>query len=331
MFHDITFDAEGIPIVPQGVDEELWQLELPSILGIAWSGGGSLDTASCDEFSDYREDAESGTPASSCCSADSVLSEVDVFLRSHAVGVNVVWGSQVGLPGEYWSLPPEGHTFVLEVPPLLDAQPPSHPAELLAYRLLRRGSMHSTHFLQLMDALPDTQKGKRRGCVMMDACGRRQLTFAAGAFKLGGIYGVMHATTVFPWVTRLLVAVVRGCCQNHVFSAVALHCNQRVSPHIDMHNEGGRPNLLIPCARWSGGGLWVSDNRNARALNADSEVGRIIHIKPPYIILNPHVLHANMEWAGNRLLLVAYAVADPHMWLESDRQRLCDMGFSVRY
>ena len=224
MFHDITFDAEGIPIVPHGVDEELWQLELPSILGIAWSGGGSLDIASCDEFSDYREDAESGTLASSCCSADSVLSEADVFLRSHAVGVNFVWGSQVGLPGEYWSLPPEGHTFVLEVPPLLDAQPPSHPAELLAYRLLRRGSMHSTHFLQLMDVLPDTQKGKRRGCVMMDACGRRQLTFAAGAFKLGGIYGVMHATTVFPWVTRLLVAVVRGCCQNHVFSAVALHC-----------------------------------------------------------------------------------------------------------
>ena len=328
MFHDITFDAGGNPLPPLGVDEELWQLELPSILGIAWSGGRPLDGVSDDGPSEYWEDDES---ASSCCSSASVLSEAEEFLRNHAIGVNVVWGSPAVFPKESWSLPPEGHMYVLDVPPLSDASPPSHPAELLAYRLLHRGSMHSAHFLQLMDVLPDSQKGKRRSCVMEDMQGRKQFTFAAGAYKLGGIHGVMHATLAFPWVTRLLVAVVRGCCHNHIFSAAALHCNQRMSPHVDLHNERGRPNLLIPCTRWSGGGLWVSNNRSARTLTADSEVGRVIHIAQPYTIMNPHILHATMEWAGARMLLVAYAVADPGMWQESDRQRLRDLGFSVQY
>ena len=166
---------------------------------------------------------------------------------------------------------------------------------------------------------------------MVDPQGRKQLSYAVGAFALGGLHGIMHATMDFPWVTRLLVAVVRGCCHNHVFSAVALHCNQRMSPHVDTHNADGRPNLLVPCTRWSGGGLWVSDNKRARTLSADSEAGRIIHITQPYIIMNPHVLHATMEWAGNRVLLVAYAVADPHKWLASDRQKLSDLGFSVQY
>ena len=157
MFHDVAFDAEGVPIVPQGVDEDIWRLELPSILGIAWSGGRLLNDVSGDEPSEHWEGDESGTHASSCCSADSMLSEAEEFLRSHVVGENVIWGSQLALPGEYWSLPPEGHTFVLDVPPLLGAQLPSHPAELLAYRLLHRGSLHSMHFAQLIDVLPDSR------------------------------------------------------------------------------------------------------------------------------------------------------------------------------
>ena len=322
--------------MPPGVDAELWRLELPSILGIAWSGGRLLDEVSLDEPSDHEpsdhwEDVESVSNASSCCSAGSVLSEAEEFLRCHVVGEHVVWGSGCVPPCEYWSLPQEGHTYVLDVPPLLDTQLPSHPAELLAYRLLHRGSMHSIDFAQLVDVLPDSRKGKRRGCIMEDPQGRRQFTFAVGAFTLGGLHGIMHATLDFPWVTRLLVAVVRGCCYNHVFSAVAVHCNQRMSPHVDLHNAPGRPNLLLPCTRWSGGGLWVSDNKHARTLSADSETGRVLHITKPYTIMNPHVLHATVEWAGDRVLLVAYAVADPQKWLASDSQKLCELGFSVQY
>ena len=99
MFHNVAFDAKGVPIVPQGVDEETWRLELPSILGIARSGGRLLDDVSCDEPSVHWKDDESGTIASLCCSADSMLSEAEEFLRSQVVGESVVWSSQFVLPG----------------------------------------------------------------------------------------------------------------------------------------------------------------------------------------------------------------------------------------
>ena len=191
-------------------------------MGIAWSGGRLPDEVSLDEPSDHWEDEESGSIASSCCTAGSVLSEAEEFLRCHVVGERVVWGSIHVPPCEYWSLPPEGHTYVLDVPLLLDAQLPSHPAELLAYRLLRRGSMHSIDFAQLVDVLPDSRKGKRRGCILEDPQGRRQFTFAVGAFTLGGLHGVMHATLDFPWVTRLLVAVVRGSECHHMLTCITL-------------------------------------------------------------------------------------------------------------
>ena len=215
---------------------------------------------------------------------------------------------------EYWSLPPEGHTYVLDVPPLLGAQLPSHPAGLLSYRL-HRGS----------PCIPRTLHSL---WMFFRTLGRASAE--AVSWWIHGWASWHHACNDV-WVTRLLVAVVRGCCYNHVFSAVALHCNQRMSPHVDVHNADGRPNLLIPCTRWSGGGLWVSDNQRARTLSADSEAGRVIHITQPYTIMNPHVLHATMEWAGNRVLLVAYAVADPRKRLASDGQRLRDLGFSVQY
>ena len=299
MFHDVVFDAEGVPIVPRGVDEELWRLELPSILGVAWGGGRLLDSDSDDGHFTDSEGNESETNVSSCSFDGNVFSEADKFLRCHAVEHNVTWSSRSVQLGEYWSMPPEGHTYVLDAPPLLNAQLPSHPAELLAFRLLHRGSMHSSSFMQLVDVLPDLQKGKRRGCILQDPPGRRQYSFAVGAFALGGLHGIMHATLDFPWVTKLLVAVVRGCCYNHIFSAVALHCNQKLSPHVDVNNAAGRSNLLIPCSRWRGGGLWVSDNKNAKQLSVDSATGCVLQIKSPYIVMSPHVLHATMEsWSG---------------------------------
>ena len=34
--HTIRFDELGNPVTPEGVDAAEWQMELPSILGLAW-------------------------------------------------------------------------------------------------------------------------------------------------------------------------------------------------------------------------------------------------------------------------------------------------------
>ena len=47
----------GQPLVPEGVDAEEWQMELPSILGLAWTGCGDSDpeVASADDGVDLSE------------------------------------------------------------------------------------------------------------------------------------------------------------------------------------------------------------------------------------------------------------------------------------
>ena len=58
---------------------------------------------------------------------------------------------------------------------------------------------------------------------------------------------------------RLLVATVRGCCYNHRFNAVALHRNTFLEPRTDSNNARGYPNLVLPCSRRRGGGIWTAE------------------------------------------------------------------------
>ena len=333
MFHPICFDAAGNPVPPAGVDAELWNLELPSILGIAWRGeypGDEAEEVSVDcgasDISDVGSSVDSVAEPSSHMHAHGE----HALHRASAEGIIYGHGHVPSI--QRWSLPDDNHVYVLEVRPLPAVCPPTHPAELLAYRILHSGSIHVGQFMQLMLQLPEPGSKKRK-CAQESTDHERQFSFSVGAFKLGGLHGVLKATRSFPWVARLLVAVVRGSCFNHVFSAIGLHLNTRMTPHVDIHNSPSRPNLLLPCSRWRGGGLWVSNATHLRTLCDASSTGYVVDITPPYVLMDPHRLHATMEWnvADDRLLLVAYAVDRPSQLTAEDSEMLEDLGFSVRY
>ena len=329
--HSICFDADGNPIPPAGVDPELWSLELPSILGIAWRGEYPGDEA--DAYSD-----ECGSSVMSCSvdgsgaeHSPNMCAAVDYALHTASVE-GVIYGQGHAPSMLRWSLPDSDHVYMLDARPLPAVCMPLHPAELLAYRILQRGSIHVGQFMQLMLQLPESG-GKKRKCAQVSNDHVKQMTFSVGAYTLGGLHGVMKATRTFPWVARLLAAVVRGSCYNHVFSAVGLHLNTRMTPHVDVHNSPSRPNLLLPCTRWRGGGLWVSNAAHLRVLSEASSTGYVVDITLPYVLMDPHRLHATMDWdtTCDRLLLVAYAVDRPENLTAEDSALLEDLGFSVRY
>ena len=329
--HSICFDAAGNPVPPEGVDPELWNLELPSILGIAWRGEYSGDEG------DARSDACGSSVMSYSVDGSGVEHSPDMrdimeYDLHKASAEGVIYGQGHAPLMQRWSLPDKDHVYMLETRPLPATCPPVHPAELLAYRILHRGSIHVEQFMQLVLQLPESGSKKRK-CAQASADHIRQMSFSVGAYTLGGLHGVMKATRSFPWVARLLAAVVRGSCYNHVFSAVGLHLNTKMTPHVDIHNSPSCPSLLLPCARWRGGGLWVSNAAHLRALSEALSNGYVVDITLPYVLMDPHRLHATMEWdtAYDRLLLVAYAVDRPDQLTAEDSTLLEDLGFSVRY
>ena len=165
---------------------------------------------------------------------------------------------------------------------------PEHQAELFAMRMLHRG--HLCDFKTLLELL-EANAVKKRKCASNDIGSGAKASFSVGAFVQGGLGGILRCTQDFPWTVRLLVAVVRGCCYNHRFNAVALHRNMFMTPHTDSNNARGYPNLILPCSRWVGGGIWMAEATHLSTLADTSIMGRVHAVRFPYVLLDPHVLH----------------------------------------
>ena len=129
------------------------------------------------------------------------------------------------------------------------------------------------------------------------------------------------------------MAVVRGCCYSHRFNAVALHRNTFMAVHTDSHNAKGYPNLVLPCSRWLGGGLWLAETETAYhgALADTSTLGKVLAVRFPYVLFDALVPHSTQLWDGERIILVAYAVRDIGLLNDADTQFLAGFGFTVNY
>ena len=151
--------------------------------------------------------------------------------------------------------------------------------------------------------------------------------FSVNAFAMGGICGIKRATKLFPQAPRLLVEVVRCSCYNHIFSVFALHLNTRMALHADCSNAPSRQDLLLPCSRWRGGGLRMSETVQTHVMCDHYRFGTIFDITLPCVLMDSHLLHGTVDWDGDRLLLVAYAADRPDVWSEADSQAQAALGF----
>ena len=331
MFHGIQFGEDGEPLFPPGVDADLWRLELPSILGVGYDRG-PVDSDIEDAEAEYAEDAsyvahEAGETGASLVSGplrDTTREDV----MPH-ISLEITYRQARECQPHAWNVPDTGHTYVLDPTPSLGAGMPEH--ELFAMRMLRRGHLDMCDFKTLLELLEGVCAVKKRKCASNNIGSGARASFSVGAFVQGGLGGILKRTREFPWTVRLLVAVARGCCYNHRFNAVALHRNMFMTPHTDSHNARGYPNLVLPCSRWAGGGIWTAEATHLSTLADTSTMGRAHAIRFPYVLLDPHVLHGTQIWAGERIILLAYAVRDISLLSEVDTSFLADFGFTVNY
>ena len=188
-------------------------------------------------------------------------------------------------------------------------------------------------FRTLLELLAGECATKKRKCASNDIGTGARASFAVGAFVQGGLGGVRRCTRAFPWTVRLLVAVARGCCYNHRFNAVALRRNTFMAVHTDSHNARGYPNLVLPCSRWMGGGLWLAEAgmSHSGALADATTLGKVLAVRFPYVLFDPLVPRGTQLWDGERIILIAYAVRDIGLLNVEDTRFLAGFGFTVNY
>ena len=403
--HDIVF-VDGVCITPPGVDPEIWQLELPSILGIAY--GPDLDVDSPAGYSAVETEAASPRPIdisgevgedasmantggdmglvrqdahehrrdnTSVCLDDTLMyasprsdyalteidpddsviqsdveatdgaedsrevegdGPVDRWEQVAHITLDVPYSVPPAELIEQWNVPLD-YVHMLAIPAISMEEPPVHPLELFAFRMLRRGSLNldAFHEMQciLLQSLPQLTKARKRRCVEFANGPKGGASFSLywGSFVMGGMHGLTRNSQDFPWMTRLLVAMIRGHRNHHVFSSLGLHLNTYMAPHLDKHNHPALPSFIIPCGRWQGGGLWVCDRSLPQQASTGDMMGRVYNLGDPGVLFRSHWLHASMAWQGQRMVLVAYANNNIQTLSEGDRAQLTALGFDSQY
>ena len=203
---------------------------------------------------------------------------------------------------------------------------PSHEADRLAQSILAMGTASFVVIAKLLDLLPSATNAKRRRNKCEQLPGQR--SFSAGAFAIGGLFGIQNTTISHPWTTVLLTSILRGADPLHRFSSLTLQRNVMVHMHQDNNNEPGFPNLIVPCSRWRGGCLWVQAAGGAHALDPSSGPGTMIRIAWPGITFSPHVKHATTPWSnGDRIILVGFQTKRVCSLQATERHRLYQLGF----
>ena len=260
-----------LPGKPPDVSDEVWELELPSILGSA--------------HPDFHGPAETPSPRSLISVASDHSSLQSTVLYAEDTPPLMPQPSQdntatsADTPFLEWNIPATHTELTLDVSalaslPLPLEQDPT--AEHLAHFFLQTGKASFHDISRLLDLLPEKTSAKRRGPLCLDGANRK--CFSTGAFTFSHSTGVQNNATLFPRVTAALAGIMRGMCPEADFASLMLQRNIQLQCHRDIGNEPGLLNTVVPCSRWVGGCLWLQSTGGAHALDQDSGPGTMLRI-----------------------------------------------------
>eukprot|EP00439_Symbiodinium_sp_Y106_P072398 s3590_g13.t1 len=151
-------------------------------------------------------------------------------------------------------------------------------------------------------------------------------TFLTGAWARGPHGGLSRHFRDYPVTSRLLAAIIRAIDPDFRFSSCTLSRNTCAKPHRDSHNSPGSMNLIIPCSRFEGGGLWLQHGSGTTALDSSGPPGFVMDVCSP-LRFAPSDLHATLPWQGCRLVLIAFHVRNVHKMSVEDLTQLQEAGF----
>ena len=311
-----------LPCRPPGISDELWALELPSILGVAHSDlPDSPEPSSPSALPDHpepgpvhpvspRQDASPAgphttlhrhVPSTSSCephstSADVLLLDLSATEDDHSPDTQVPAKLAVDSYDSEWNVPSPDLKLVLDltaVPSDLwrsPAPPTVLVAESQAYALLHQGYATFDDIEALLDSLPGHPHAKRRK-QQCEVGHPRQCSFSAGAFTFSFSTGIQRNTTSFPLVVQVLTSILRGACPGIQFSSLTIQRNVQVRMHTDKYNERDLESVIVPCSRWQGGSLstrWRSPCTGQSLRSGHNETNHLaIHSVPMQLFLGP--------------------------------------------
>ena len=351
-----------LPCRPPGISDELWALELPSILGVAHSDfPDSPEPSSPSALPVHLEPgpehpvsprpgaspagphttSHRHVPSTSSCephpktSADVLLLDLSDTEEDHSPDTQVPAKLAVDSYDSEWNVPSPDLKLVFDLTAILSdlwhspAPPTVLVAESQAYALLHQGYATFDDIDTLLDSLPGHQHAKRRK-QQCEVGHPRQCSFSAGAFTFSFSTGIQRNTTSFPLVVQVLTSILRGACPGIQFSSLTIQRNVQVRMHTDKYNERDLESVIVPCSRWQGGSLWVQHDGGAHALDNHSGPGTMRRITWPYIRFQPHLRHATVPWSsGDQTILIGYTVKLLHRLSDADRHALHYRGFNL--
>ena len=161
-----------------------------------------------------------------------------------------------------------------------------------------------------------------------------------GAYRHGGVTGLLKATEKYPWLTRLMVWCFTELDDDITFTAVYMSVDTERDVHVDRNNQDGSMNYVIPVAvPKSGGGVWVelrpgdrvSGSVSTRTDSAGKQrFGTTRPLEQGQVMcFDARRLHATEPWRGRRVVLIAYTPALTHKLSPQEVTRMVRLGFPV--
>ena len=184
--------------------------------------------------------------------------------------------------------------------------PPELPpaAEAFARELLRKPSVVAKDVETLFHLLPHEPPHAGAQADSGSA-------FFTGACSHGGIQGLRSNTSLFPDATKVLCRFLRQAQDGFAFTSCALFNNVATKPHRDARNSSSS-NLIAPVSSFEHGDIWCEDPSGTVPFTYDgiTRLGRCLQVAAGPVLLDARDrVHATMPWTGNRLVLIAYSVA----------------------
>ena len=307
----------------------IWQLEMPSIFGVAAHGSEVLDELDSISF-DW--DCDSSVEAQYEREAIAEDEDFDALMAcSTNSGNSAVSASGYSL-GEPLCPPPiQCNTLLPDNIDLGCFQPRSF-LESEAKKSLLRGLIDGALVAGLVDELPTSFRGIHGS----DNCGSllSPRVFNAGAFIHGPRAGLHLCTLAHELPVLVLVSLIRGARPDLYFSTVSLLRNVRAEMHRDCHNRARTVNFAIPLTHFSGGEIFVEDAAGDSQMGQFRVKGKVMpllqDLEPLPVEFNPRLWHCTLPWGGERVILVAYHIRNPDRLPRLAAEQLCNMGFRIR-
>ncbi|CAE7448719.1 GIP, partial [Symbiodinium sp. CCMP2592] len=186
------------------------------------------------------------------------------------------------------------------------------------------------------DKLKTHSAGTRTGLELLETEDNKNPAYVVfGMFVHGGKVGITRVSRDFPWLTQVLVRMIKLTDPHQQVTSITISRNTRSTPHRDSFNSLAIPNIVIPFEYpRAGGEIWIAQppaaNQQSKTLMCrGQEIDGSLQSLKSAVYVNPHKWHATMPWEGNRSVAIGYAVKPVWKLEASDRAWLLRQGFAL--